>query len=522
MRAVPIPTRFIALALAASVLLIYAAPPPNFTDAYYHFNAAARFASGQGLTDPYLWNYIAATGALPQPSHLYWMPFTSLTAAGGMALLNAPGDTNAARLLFVPMLTVVICVGFWLGQRLGGRPVYGWQAGFLSIASGFFAGFWGAIDTFTPYAFAGSLCLLTLGLALESRRAMWWLVGGAAAAVGHLTRADGLLLLGVGLVMALWVWDRITITQRLGTVALLSAAYLIVMAPWFMRNWIKIGSPLPVGGAQAIWFRTYDELFSAPPEASPQTLFADGLDVFFTSRWLALTSNLTTFIVVEGWVVLTPFMLLGLWQRRRVRLLRPFMLYALGLHVAMTFVFPFPGYRGGLFHSAAALVPWWGALAVVGLHHAIDWAAKRRRWNPRSAQVVLTAGSMVLALALTIFGILRVQGVRGDQHALYAELQQRLAADSRVMINDPAGLYYHTRLSGIVLPNEAPEAILGLAEQYGIDYVVIEFQLLDDGGRAAAIPEPLMPLLNDLPAFLTALPLDYPHARLYAIDRQHS
>ncbi|MFN8564458.1 MAG: hypothetical protein U0703_23210 [Anaerolineae bacterium] len=50
---------------------------PGYTDVYYHLNAANRMASGQGLTDPYVWTYIGALDRLPMPSHLYWMPLTS-------------------------------------------------------------------------------------------------------------------------------------------------------------------------------------------------------------------------------------------------------------------------------------------------------------------------------------------------------------------------------------------------------------------------------------------------------------
>ena len=85
-----------------------------------------------------------------------------------------------------------------------------------------------------------------------------------------------------------------------------------------------------------------------------------------------------------GWVIVTPLMLVGWWRRRRDRFLLPFGLYALGLHLAMTFVFPFPGYRGGLLHSAAALIPFWAALGVAGLDDIVEWVARRRRrWNAR-------------------------------------------------------------------------------------------------------------------------------------------
>ncbi|MBE0690335.1 MAG: hypothetical protein IH587_09470 [Anaerolineae bacterium] len=185
----------------------------------------------------------------------------------------------------------------------------------------------------------------------------------------------------------------------------------------------------------------------------------------------------------------------------------------------MTFVFPFPGYRGGLFHSAAALVPWWAALSMVGLHSGIDWAVrKRRRWNPRTAKPFFSAGVLALALALTMFGILRQQAKPGDGSLLMAELDAKLPENVRLMANDPAAIYYYTGRSGVVLPNEAPEVIQDIAEIYDIDYVLIEFQTLADGSRVAAIPEPLQPMLDAPPAFLSPIPLDYADARLYAID----
>ena len=92
---------------------------PGYTDVFYHLNAANRLVTGQGLTDPYFWTYIGAIDTLPAPSHLYWMPLTSLTAAAGMWLLNAPNNYVAAQFLFTLMFAGVILVGFWL--VFGGR-----------------------------------------------------------------------------------------------------------------------------------------------------------------------------------------------------------------------------------------------------------------------------------------------------------------------------------------------------------------------------------------------------------------
>jgi hypothetical protein len=497
---------------------------PGFTDAFYHLNAANRLVSGQGLTDTYLWTYIGQPETLPAPSHLYWLPLTSISAALGMALLNAPGVYWAAQLPFTLMYWLLALIGFWLGLHLGQTRRHAWLTGCLTLFSGFFVRYWGAIDTFAPYALVGAGCLVALGLLVQPgqgwRRVMLLsLGGGALAALGHLTRADGVLLLMVGWAAVLWPFGRqgMDWRPRLLNLCSMTLVYLLVMTPWFARNLSLIGSPLPVGGAQGIWFRQYNDLFAYPPAASPATLFADGLGAFLESRWLAFTNNLGTFIVVEGLVVMAPLMLLGLWNRRREPFLRAFWLYALGLHVMMTLVFPFPGYRGGLFHSAAALVPWWAALGLLGLDDAVDWLARRRRhWRPQSARLIFSMGLLLMALGLTLAISLpnRVPPVSGPGE--YAELASLVPPDERVMINDPARLYYLTGLGGVVLPAASPEVIPEIARRYGVRYLLLE-EVTADGGIPGAAPQELWSILTTPPEFLNPIPLSDPGKRLYEI-----
>lgn len=154
---------FMALALVSAFFITRGLiAQPGFTDAFYHFNAANRLVSGQGLTDAYLWTYIGAPDSLPAPSHTYWMPLTSLSAALGMWLFNAPGSYAAAQVPFALMLAGTAGVGFWLGGRIGGTARHAWIAGLLTVFSGFYTRFWGATDTFAPYALMGSLCLVLL------------------------------------------------------------------------------------------------------------------------------------------------------------------------------------------------------------------------------------------------------------------------------------------------------------------------------------------------------------------------
>lgn len=500
---------------------------PGFPDVFYHFNAATRLASGQGLTDPYLWTYIGAPDTLPVPSHLYWLPLTSVIAALGMRLLNAPGDYGAAQIPFTLMFAGTVYVGFWLGGRLGGSRRHAWMAGLLTLFSGFYARFWGAIDTFAPYALVGSLCLVFLGLGIQESRSqnprrtmLFFALTGAFAALAHLTRADGVLLLIVGWALILWL----AVVVRRGKSSLLAAsavlmtlAYVLVMLPWFIRNWTLIGSPMPLGGTQTIWLTSYDDIFNYPPDSSPATFFANGLNALFTTRWEALSNNIGTFVAVEGLVVMTPLMLIGFWQRRRVSLLLGFGVYALGLHLVMTFVFPFPGYRGGLLHSAAALVPWWAALGVVGLDTAVEWMARRRRrWNAGTAKTFFSVGLVGIAIMFSRTIGLENRSRILTESPLHEELAAILPAAARVMVNDPAQLYYYTGLGGVVMPNESPEVIPLIARQYQVQYLLIE-DITPDGLASEAASPKLWAILRSTPDFLIPIPINVADVRLYEI-----
>jgi hypothetical protein len=436
-----------------------------------------------------------------------------------MWLLNAPNTYMAAQLLFSLMFAGVVLAGFWCGAYLGRTRRHMWVAGLVTLFSGFFVRFWGAIDTFAPYALAGSLSLLFLGLSnraeTNSRHTLIYAaLAGVFAGFAHLARADGLLLLLIGWAAIVWslLFNRSDKRMNFGRLMMqgiaLTVGYLVVMLPWFIRNLNVIGAPMPLGGTQTIWFKSYDDLFNYPPLSTPARLFANGIGDFISSRWLAFTNNLGTFIAVEGMIIMTPLMLVGLWVRRRVDFLQPFWIYVVGLHLAMTLVFPFPGYRGGLLHSAAALIPFWAALGVLGLDDVVEWVArKRRRWNARSAKTVFSVGLVAMAILLSLLIGLPNRIPPIGASPLYKALTEQLPADARVMINDPAQLYYFTGLGGVVLPNESPDVIVDIARKYDVKYLVIE-EISPDGGESNAITEKMNPILTSLPNFLIPMQID--------------
>lgn len=496
------------LALLIRLLAIVPIRDPGYMDAAYNYDIALNLARGQGLVEPFLWNYLDNPDGLPHPSHLYWMPLPTILAWVGLILL---GQTyRAAQVPFAILSAVLPLVSYWAAVQTTGRRRYGWLAGLLTCFSGFYLPYWGHTDNFTPFAVAGSLSLVAAWQAGRVREmphetgsgklpipaplrklggaGSWALAAGALAGLAHLSRADGpLLLIAIGV-----VWGKSLISNlpwRVGQrrleirdFLLVILGYLLVMLPWFARNWMVVGTPLPTVGTQTIWLTTYDDLFSYGRELSPQTYLAWGWNNILGSKLDALWLNTQRVIAELGMVFLAPLIPIGWWRLRRHLLYQLAACYGALLFLGMTFVFTFPGPRGGLFHSGGALLPFIFTIALVGLDAVVEWvAARRREWDaPRAKQVF---GIGVIGLALLVSGFVYYQGVivgmrwRGG-NAPYSHLDQWLEAQDQteaiVMVGDPPGYWYHSGGPSIVVPNEPVETVLAVADRYGARYLVLD------------------------------------------------
>ena len=459
------------LALIIGAVMAALIKNPGYTDAYYYFNAAQRLVTGKGLTDGAIWTYIGLpdTATLPIPSHLYWMPLTSLVSA--LPMLIAP-TFDVAQIIYVPLYAALVLMAMWLGHRISGTRRVGWLAGLVMLFSGLFMPYWVTSDAFTLYGVVGAASLILMGRGRESGDPRWYTLSGVCIALAHLTRNDGVLLLPILLVVALW--PAHPLRKRLLGAGLGILAYLLVMSPWFIRNMSVVGAILPVGGLQTAWMREYNDLFNYPGTINLQTFLAWGIPNILRSRFDAFFINLQTAVAVESLVVLAPFILIALWIRRHDPLLTGVWLYALGLHAAMTLVFPFPGARGGLFHSAAALMPFWAALGVAGLMDAIAWAAKRRRWPVRQAQTVFGGALIVWALAFSLLAFLPKVGQWNSAGDYYQGLG--ISTAETIMINDPAAYYYFTGGKGqaVVLPNVPAVNLATILNRFKVSLVVLD------------------------------------------------
>lgn len=472
------------LALIARSLTAWLLGQPGYTDAYYYAVGAQQLHAGQGFDEPLIWNYLEPPAEVPHPGYLYWMPLTAIVGWAGMAIL---GDSfRAIQAPFVLVSALLPLVTYAIAWDLTGQRKHATLAGLLAVFPGFYAHVFTLPDSFAPFALAGSVCLWAAGRGLRDQQLRWFGLAGLAAGLGHLARADGALLVGTALLAALAQGRDQAPARRTRAlaagVALAVAGYLLVMGPWFMRNWQVIDAPLSGGGTRTLFLTTYDDVFAYDHALTLESYLAWGWSAILKSKAEALLLNLQRLWVENLLIVLLPFTLLGLWRLRRERLLWPFFFYLPVLFLTMTALFTFPGTRGGLFHSGGALLPFFFAAVGPGLEVALRWAARRfRGWYASGAWPVFSAGLAGLSVLLTLFALWRAGALGGEWNARdwgYAEIARWLAsegaADAVVMVGDAPAFTWHTGHAAIAVPSDPLDTVLAVADRYGARYLVLD------------------------------------------------
>jgi hypothetical protein len=349
----------------------------------------------------------------------------------------------------------------------------------FAALGGFYAAYWVTPDNFAPFAVAGAFCLYASGRALESGQVGWFGLCGLSAGLAHLSRADGpLLLVPVAAIGGL----RLARGQSRGSslarrYAVMSMGYLAIMGPWFARNVVAVGSPLPTAGTQSVWLTNYDELYSYGTTLDAASYLAWGWENILRSKGWALWVNAQTLLFVGWMIFLAPLGLVGLWRLRHRGVLRPAWLYGGALYLVMSLVFTFPGWRGGMLHSTAALLPFLYTAAMVGLDVGVDWIASRRPdWQPRRAKAVFSGALVAFAVLLSGFLYLRGLDKFQGEH-VYERVAQwmevHLPSGGRVMVNDAATFYYHSRRECLSIPYAELDTVLEVMDRYSADYLLL-------------------------------------------------
>jgi hypothetical protein len=477
------------LGLLAAAFVAAFQPTPGYMDADYYYAGGMQLVTGHGFSEPYLWNYLDDPAGLPHPSHGYWMPLASLLAAAG-ARLFGPGSWSAARIGFLAVAASIPPLTAALAFSFTSRRALALTSGLLAVFSGFYLVYLPLPDTFGIYILLGGLFFLTANrksISSTIPSIVNALLLGLIAGLMHLARADGVLWLLLGFLAILFqpLQSRKPFPFQLLRFAFLVAGYLLVMAPWFLRNVSAFGSALAPGGSKMLWLTAYDQIFSYPAnQITFSAWWQSGVNAILKVRAWALGLNLANAFAVQGGIFLWPLGLAGIWHLRHDRSVRLAFLAWLLTLAAMTVVFPFAGARGGFLHSGAAMQMVWWALVPIGLDKVIEWGVRRRGWKPARARIVFPAILLALTALLTGFisaGRLGAGSGQawGHEQTAYRQVKEFLAlhgmSDGEVVIAaNPPGFWLATGHPAIALPDGDSQTVLALSRRYGARYLLLE------------------------------------------------
>jgi hypothetical protein len=453
---------------------------PGYMDAEYYFATGRELATGRGFVEALRWNFLDGGLSLPHPSHLYWMPGASVLAATGMRLF---GDSFRAAQVPAYVLTALLpLLTAWMAFHIVGDREKAFLAGMLSAFPGFYLPYFLTTDTFILYTWLGGLTLLALMRALQSPTLGRWMLVGMLAGACHLTRADGLVLLALGLAGSLS-----SRRYRWMDVGVVAGGYALAMLPWWLRNLSVVGSAMPGGLTRTLWLLDYDDLFIYPASLLTYSRWAgSGVQQIAHVRWQALLTNLQSLLVVNGLIFLGPLMAVGGWKLRSHPSSRTSAAYLATLLFLMSIIFPFAGARGGWFHSSAAAMPFLWSFASLGLGAVVSTWARRRDWELPKAERGFGLVAVLLAAFVTAIVLgSRVVGLPGGEarwqasqqrHAQLAQVFPVLVASSApIAANDAPGMHLATGAPTVSIPDGGAEMLRQAAVDFGVGWVVLEF-----------------------------------------------
>jgi 4-amino-4-deoxy-L-arabinose transferase-like glycosyltransferase len=532
--AIPVLLFVTALVVRVVVMLLFA--DPAYPDAFYYTNVARELAAGGGLSVDYIWNFVEVGGSLPDeaslpiPSNAHWMPLAALVQ---VPFIWALGPTPLAAVLPFWLAAAAVAPLAYFIARDAGLPI--WQsgaAGLLAAVPGGVTPFIGQPDNFALYMLLGGLALWLCARGLRGHRGSF-AAGGLIVGLAFLSRNDGVLL---GLPFALaFLYDllRAPRLSRIGwwPAIACAAGFILVVSPWLLRQIDVFGSISPSSAGGRILFITeYRELYSVSSETTLASFLGQGLPGLIESRLMGLGQALLIFATSPMLAILVPFLLLGIWIRRRSRDFVPWFIYAFSLFAFTAIVSAVHAPYGTFLHSAVALLPHAYPLAIVGIAAVVTWiAARRPHWDaPRASRNItfMFVGVIVVVSFAATLTTTNAWRKEGDARAeVLATLAAEASPSDRIMSPDAGAYRYHGGWTGIVTPNDPLPVVEQALRLYDVRWLALEgdhitsslWPVLSGEVRPDWLSEPLVMV----PPLSTAESEDdeepVPRAALYAV-----
>ena len=479
------------LALTIYTLVATLQKEPGYMDSEYYFNQAIRIVHGDGLMEPFIWNYLGNPKGLPVPGFAFWMPLTSFISALSLWIFQST-DFYVARIPFVILAAALSPMSAFLATQFINTKRVGWLAGGLTIVAGYYLPFLTITDNFLPYMFLGAAILIILSQVQKAQTAnrAAWLSGLTGIVVGLMayTRSEGLgWILPAGFAIMISRLDKDgKKTRGFLNLAWLSIGFVITFAPWLVRNIHIYNALFPPANSSMLWLTNYEDLFVYPSSVLSSARFLDsGFQIIFKDRLQALGSNLQTMIASGGSIFLIPLIVIGWWKYRKNLLSKSVGIALLLIVFIMSFIFPFAGERGGFFHSLSSIQIFLWAMVPVGLEVVIDWGINRRGWKRNRSWIMFGTGIIAASICLTAYIFvdklengLEINVPWNESSSLFTQIesileQQGANENDVIMINDPPGYTLYTGRSSVMIPTGEMASIHEAIDQFDVRYLAI-------------------------------------------------
>ena len=491
-------------ALAARAVLFAVHPDAAYPDSFYYVDVARALQAGHGFNIDFIWSFVDVGGRIPaEPmlpiaSNAHWMPLASLVQLPTMWLLGPTPLASALPFLLIGALAAPMT--WLLAREVGAGNRIALAAAIAVSVPAAAAIYMSQPDNFSLFQPLGTAALWLTARGLKGHRRSFALAG-LMVGLATLARNDGVLL-GAAVGLA-FLWDRWRAWRsnggRMPAIPWRYAfacfgLFLVVMAPWYLRQLAVFGSLSPSSSSgRILLIQNYEQMNSVTSDTSLSGFLGQGIGPLLASRILGFVSAIQVFFVIACSAVLAPFVVVGAWARRRSIDFGPFFLYAGLLFGAAGLVFAVHVPYGTFLHSAVALVPISYILELEGVVIVATWVARRRRgWTEdRAARLFLIAAVGTVLLNAGAFGFLAARSWNQERDMRLdasAALDRTGAPKTDLLLSaDPGGFEYFTGHGGVVTPNDSLAVIREVAADYGTRWLIVE---------RAHIVTPLAPILE--------------------------
>jgi hypothetical protein len=292
-----------AVGLAAQLATVLVVNQPLTEGSSYYVAVARNLVDGRGLVIDAIWSYATPPLVLPRPAFELWQPMASFIAALPMSMLGPTFDSAQIGFAFLgatlaPLAWLVArdaAIRLSLPARRAQSVMLG--AGLLTALSAPLLLAAAAPDSTLPFAVFGvAACLLVPPAIKGDRRALVAL--GLVLGAAYLTRMEAIWL-GVMLIgAAFFVTRSVGRTARLGITAAAVAA--LVAAPWWSRNLLVFGTPLPGQLADNAFLTRNEQVFAYLDRPTPESFLGQGASTLIANVGAALWHDLVDVLLVPA------------------------------------------------------------------------------------------------------------------------------------------------------------------------------------------------------------------------------